>query len=49
MEFWMQLMFGNDVGLMSMLVIIFTILLVCFYAGYFIYKINHDVPKGQDN
>lgn len=47
MAFWMNLMFGSDVGLMSMLVILFTVLLICFYAGYFIYKVNHDPGKGQ--
>ena len=39
MEFWMNLMFGNSVGLMSMLVIIGTFLLISAYAVYFIYKV----------
>ncbi|WMC11326.1 DUF3149 domain-containing protein [Oceanimonas pelagia] len=44
MEFWLDLMFGSDVGLMSMLVIIATTLLISFYAGYFIYKVMKSEP-----
>lgn len=45
MEFWLQLMFGNDIGLMSMIVIIATLLLISFYAGYFIYKVKTAKPE----
>ncbi|MGL5524304.1 MAG: DUF3149 domain-containing protein [Aeromonas veronii] len=44
MDFWLDLMFGNSVGLMSMLVIIGTFLLISFYAVYFIYKVMHSQP-----
>ena len=44
MEFWMNLMFGNSVGLMSMLVIFGTFLLISAYAVYFIYKVMHAEP-----
>ncbi|MBR9858378.1 MAG: DUF3149 domain-containing protein [Gammaproteobacteria bacterium] len=45
MSFWLDLMFGSDVGLMSMLVIIATTLLIGFYAGYFIYKVRKAGPN----
>ncbi|WP_116474027.1 DUF3149 domain-containing protein [Zobellella maritima] len=45
MEFWLKLMFGSDIGLMSMIVVIATFLLISFYAGYFIYKIKTDQPN----
>lgn len=44
MDFWLNLMFGNRVGLMSMLVIIGTFLLICAYTAYFIYKMMHSQP-----
>ncbi|PJG57970.1 DUF3149 domain-containing protein [Aeromonas cavernicola] len=48
MDFWLNLMFGNSVGLMSMLVIIGTFLLISAYAGYFIYKVmNATPPQGE--
>lgn len=47
MEFWMNLMFGNSVGLMSMLVIFGTFLLICAYAVYFIYKVMHAEPPKE--
>ena len=47
MEFWMNLMFGNSVGLMSMLVIIGTFLLISSYAVYFIYKVMHAEPPKE--
>lgn len=40
MEFWLKLMFGSDIGLMSMIVVIATSILISFYAGYFIYKVK---------
>ncbi|MGL5814053.1 MULTISPECIES: DUF3149 domain-containing protein [unclassified Aeromonas] len=48
MEFWMNLMFGNSVGLMSMLVIIGTFLLISAYAVYFIYKVMHAKPPTEE-
>ncbi len=48
MEFWMNLMFGNSVGLMSMLVIIGTFLLISAYAVYFIYKVIHAKPPTEE-
>lgn len=47
MEFWMNLMFGNSVGLMSMLVIFGTSLLISAYAVYFIYKVMHAEPPKE--
>lgn len=48
MDFWLDLMFGNSVGLMSMLVVIGTFLLISSYAAYFIYKVMHSQPpKGE--
>lgn len=48
MEFWMNLMFGNSVGLMSMLVIIGTFLLISAYAVYFVYKVMHAKPPTEE-
>ncbi len=48
MEFWMNLMFGNSVGLMSMLVIFGTFLLISAYAVYFIYKVMHAKPPAEE-
>lgn len=48
MEFWMNLMFGNSVGLMSMLVIIGTFLLISSYAVYFIYKVMNAKPPTEE-
>ncbi|WP_421219920.1 DUF3149 domain-containing protein [Aeromonas enteropelogenes] len=48
MDFWLDLMFGNSVGLMSMLVVIGTFLLISSYAAYFIYKVmKSQPPKGE--
>ncbi|MFM5377552.1 DUF3149 domain-containing protein [Aeromonas dhakensis] len=47
MDFWMNLMFGNSVGLMSMLVIIGTFLLISSYAVYFIYKVMNAKPPKE--
>lgn len=47
MDFWMNLMFGNSVGLMSMLVIFGTFLLISAYAVYFIYKVMHAEPPKE--
>ncbi|MGE6107005.1 DUF3149 domain-containing protein [Aeromonas sobria] len=44
MDFWLNLMFGHPVGWMSMLVILVTVALISFYAGYFIYKVHKAQP-----
>ncbi|MGF1683645.1 DUF3149 domain-containing protein [Photobacterium minamisatsumaniensis] len=38
MDFWLDLLFGNAVGLSSMIVIFGTLGLMLFFGGYFIYK-----------
>lgn len=48
MEFWINLMFGNSVGLMSMLVIIGTFLLISAYGVYFVYKVMHAEPPTEE-
>ncbi|MBU2895736.1 DUF3149 domain-containing protein [Vibrio pectenicida] len=42
MDLWLNLLFGNAVGLSSMLVIFGALGLMLFYAGYFVYKVMHD-------
>ncbi|AYO15385.1 DUF3149 domain-containing protein [Vibrio owensii] len=42
MDFWLELLFGNAVGLSSMIVIFGTIGLMLFFSGFFIYKIMND-------
>ncbi len=42
MDFWLDLLFGNAVGLSSMLVIFGAICLMLFYGSYFIYKVMND-------
>lgn len=37
MELWMNLLFGNDIGLMSMIVVATTIVIVC-YLFYMLYE-----------
>lgn len=38
MELWMNLLFGNAIGLMSMIVIFFCLGMAVFYGYYFINK-----------
>ncbi|MEJ2762817.1 DUF3149 domain-containing protein [Photobacterium sp. MCCC 1A19761] len=38
MDFWLDLLFGNAVGLSSMIVIFGALGLMLFFGGYFIYK-----------
>lgn len=45
MDFWLDLMFGNSIGLMSMLVIFGTFILISSYAIYFIYKVKNSKPN----
>ncbi|WP_082392407.1 DUF3149 domain-containing protein [Parasalinivibrio latis] len=40
MDFWMDLLFGNAVGLSSMIVIFGALGLMLFFAGYFVYKVT---------
>ncbi|HAS61329.1 MAG TPA: DUF3149 domain-containing protein [Vibrio sp.] len=42
MDFWLDLLFGNAVGLSSMIVIFVTVGLMLFYGGFFIYKVMTD-------
>lgn len=40
MAFWLDLMFGSDVGFMSMMTIIVTTIIVCTIGCYFVYKVR---------
>ncbi|AEH32541.1 DUF3149 domain-containing protein [Vibrio anguillarum] len=42
MDFWLDLLFGNAVGLSSMIVIFGAFGLMLFYGGFFIYKVMND-------
>ncbi|MCL9782128.1 DUF3149 domain-containing protein [Vibrio sp. S4M6] len=42
MDFWLDLLFGNAIGLSSVLVILGALSLMLFYGGYFIYKVLSD-------
>jgi hypothetical protein len=42
MDLWLDLLFGNAVGLSSMLVMFGAIGLMLFYGSYFIYKVLND-------
>ncbi|MFC1237761.1 DUF3149 domain-containing protein [Vibrio sp. DW001] len=42
MDFWLDLLFGNAIGLSSMIVIFVTFGIMLFFGGYFIYKIVSD-------
>ncbi|PJX80736.1 DUF3149 domain-containing protein [Escherichia coli] len=42
MDFWLDLLFGNAVGLSSMIVILGALGLMLFYDGFFIYKVMTD-------
>ncbi len=42
MDLWLDLLFGNAVGLSSMLVIFGAVSLMLFYGSYFIYKAMND-------
>ncbi|MCE2595624.1 DUF3149 domain-containing protein [Motilimonas cestriensis] len=44
MELWMDLLFGNPIGLASMAVIGTTVGLCTFYAVYFLIKIKNAKP-----
>ncbi|CZF77476.1 membrane protein [Grimontia sp. AD028] len=38
MEFWLDLLFGNAIGLSSMIVIFVALGMISFMAGFFVYK-----------
>ncbi|EGU37208.1 DUF3149 domain-containing protein [Vibrio scophthalmi] len=42
MDFWLELLFGNAVGLSSMLVIFCALGLMFFYGGFIVYKVMTD-------
>lgn len=45
MELWLDLLFGNAVGLSSMLVIFTTLIIICGMAGMFVWKSRNDPHK----
>ncbi|GAA5214535.1 DUF3149 domain-containing protein [Corallincola platygyrae] len=44
MELWMDLLFGDAIGLMSMAVVIATVVLLGYYAWMFISKAMKEPP-----
>lgn len=42
MDLWLNLLFGNAVGLSSMIVILGALGLMLLYGGFFIYKVMND-------
>ncbi len=48
MELWMDLLFGNPIGLMSMIVVITTFLIFCYIIWIFIKKSGEN-PKSNSN
>ncbi|WP_407332473.1 DUF3149 domain-containing protein [Enterovibrio sp. 27052020O] len=38
MDFWLDLLFGNAIGLSSMIVIFVAIGMITFMGGFFVYK-----------
>ncbi|WP_432452273.1 MULTISPECIES: DUF3149 domain-containing protein [unclassified Agarivorans] len=44
MDLWLDLLFGNSIGLMSISVIAITIGLMIFYTYYFLKKISQSEP-----
>ncbi|MGY5452727.1 DUF3149 domain-containing protein [Agarivorans sp. MS3-6] len=44
MDLWLDLLFGNSIGLMSITVIAITIGLMGFYTYYFLKKIRQSEP-----
>ncbi|WP_162046928.1 DUF3149 domain-containing protein [Vibrio taketomensis] len=42
MDFWLELLFGNAVGLSSMIVIFAAFGLMLFYGSFFVYKVMTD-------
>ncbi|WP_413283965.1 DUF3149 domain-containing protein [Vibrio sp. MA40-2] len=42
MDFWLDLLFGNAIGLSSMIVIFIALGIMLFFGGFFIYKVVSD-------
>ncbi|ORT49307.1 membrane protein [Vibrio sp. qd031] len=42
MDFWMDQLFGNSVGLSSIFVIFSAFALMIFFFGFFVYKVMSD-------
>ncbi|MDV7106319.1 DUF3149 domain-containing protein [Vibrio sp. TH_r3] len=42
MDFWLDLLFGNAIGLSSMIVIFAALAIMLFFGGFFIYKVVND-------
>lgn len=38
MEFWLNLLFGNAIGLSSMIVIFGALLMICAMGGFFVFQ-----------
>ncbi|MDD1792613.1 DUF3149 domain-containing protein [Enterovibrio makurazakiensis] len=38
MDFWLDLLFGNAIGLSSMIVIFVAVGMIMFMGGFFVYK-----------
>lgn len=48
MKFWLDLMFGSDIGFMSMMTIIVTTIIVSTICCYFVYKVRTSpVPEEE--
>lgn len=45
MDLWMDLLFGNAIGLASVSVIATTVALCTFYAVYFLVKVKNASPQ----
>ncbi|WP_341501747.1 DUF3149 domain-containing protein [Gallaecimonas sp. GXIMD4217] len=41
MDLWLDLLFGNPVGLMSIIGILITLIIICYCAGFLVYKATH--------
>lgn len=45
MELWLDLLFGNPVGLSSMLVVITTFVVIAYLLSMFVFKSGHPDSK----
>ena len=48
MAFWLDLMFGSDIGFMSMMTIIVTTIIVSTICCYFVYKVRNAPYPEED-
>ncbi|ART78862.1 DUF3149 domain-containing protein [Oceanisphaera avium] len=48
MAFWLDLMFGSDIGFMSMMTIIVTTVIVSSICCYFVYKVRTSVQPEEE-